>query len=154
MKWGGIWPWLRVKNMVKSECWDALLVERDEKREKVGVLTWKQPLVQVGKAKESKKPTVSGKKRSSCRQESKPEKTVLEQQLLSMVVKESRERLGPVPDNLSHKTLTPVKASRNSTVNFPFSVFKADFASPHHVAQEMFTNDGKWEYLKGNCYYL
>ena len=99
------------------------MVERDEKREKVGVLTGKQPLVQVGKAKESKKPTVSGKKRSSCRQESKPEKTVLEQQLLSMVVKESRERLGPVPDNLSHKTLTPVKASRNSTVNFPFSVF-------------------------------
>ena len=38
--------------MVKSEGGDVLLVERDEKRKEVGVLTGKQPFVQVRKTKE------------------------------------------------------------------------------------------------------
>ena len=46
--------------MMKSEGRDVLLVERDEERKEVGVLTGKQSLVQVRKNKEIKKPTVSG----------------------------------------------------------------------------------------------
>ena len=46
--------------MMKSEGRDVLLVERDEERKEVGVLTGKQSLVQVRKSKEFEKPTVSG----------------------------------------------------------------------------------------------
>ena len=46
--------------MVKSKGRDVFLVERDEKGKKVGVATRKQPLVQVRKAEEIKKPSVSG----------------------------------------------------------------------------------------------
>ena len=42
----------------------------------------------------------------------KPEQTVLEHKLLAVVVKEGRKRLWPVPGNLSHKTLTPIKSSK------------------------------------------
>ena len=45
--------------MVKSKGRDVFLVERDEQRKKVGVVTGKQSLVQVRKAEEIKNPTVS-----------------------------------------------------------------------------------------------
>ena len=46
------------------------MVERDEKRKKVGVLTGKQPLIQVRKPKEIKKPTVSGENHHPIKTES------------------------------------------------------------------------------------
>ena len=48
--------------------------------------------------------------RSRCVLFVKPEKAVLKQQLLPVVVEEVGERLRPIPGHLSHKTLTPIEA--------------------------------------------